>query len=211
MRRRAMLAAPLALVPLAFGGCGLETRPYAERRQWPLLVRRPQELPPRSGGPVLLVRSFAAGPGLEARGLQYVQPDGSIRTEYYEEWSVPPSQAVEEAVRDWLAQSGVFSAVLAPGSRLPADLVLEAELDALWTVPAEHTSRAALGVTLVAEGGAGARLVLQRRVEGEAALAATTPQDAVAAMTAAVAALCGRVEAAVRSRGSGRVAVSGAA
>ena len=146
MRRRALLAAPLALA-----GCGLETRPYAERRQWPLLVHRPQALPPRTGGPVLLVRSFTAGPGMEARGLQSVQPDGSIRTEFYEEWSVPPAQAVEEAVRSWLAQSGLFSAVLAPGSRLAADLVLEGELDALWTVPAENTARAALGLTLVAQ------------------------------------------------------------
>jgi cholesterol transport system auxiliary component len=195
VKRRALLALPLVLA-----GCGLETRPYAERRQWPLLVRRPQEIPPRTGGPLLLVRSFAAGPGLEARGLQYVQPDGSIRTEFYEEWSVPPAQAVEEAVRLWLAQSGVFSAVLAPGSRLPADLVLEGELDVLWTVPAEHAARAALGVTLVAEGGAVPRLVLQRRVEAEAALAGATPQDAVMAMTAAVEGLCGRIEQAIRDR-----------
>ena len=190
-----MLAAPLALA-----GCGLETRPYAERRQWPLLVRRPQALPPRSGGKVLLVRSFAAGPGMDLRGLQSVQPDGSIRTEFYEEWSVPPSQAVEEAVRGWLADSGLLSAVVAPGSRLAADLVLEGVLDALWTVPAGQVARAALGVTLVAEGGTGPRLVLQRRLDAEAALAGATPQDAVAAMTASVAALCGRVEAAVRDR-----------
>ena len=194
MRRRSMLAALLALA-----GCGLETRPYAERRQWPLLVRRPLALPPRQGGPVLLVRSFVAGPGLEARGLQFAQPDGSIRTEFYEEWSVPPAQVVEEAVRGWLAESGLFSAVLAPGSRLTADLVLEGELDALWALPAQHVARAALGLTLVAESGAGARLLLQRRVDGEAALAGSTPQDAVAAMTAAVATLCERVEAAVRS------------
>ncbi len=193
MRRRALLAAPLALA-----GCGLDTRPYAERRQWPLLVRRPQALPPRRGGPVLLVRSFTAGPGMEARGLQAVQADGSIRTDFYEEWSVPPAQSVEEAVRSWLAQSGLFSAVLAPGSRLAADLVLEGELDALWTVPAENTARAEVGVTLVAQDATATRLVLQRRVEAEAALAGGTPRDAVEAMTAAVGGLCQRIEGAVK-------------
>lgn len=195
MKRRAMLAVPLVLV-----ACGLETRPFAERRQWPLLVRRPASLPPRKGGAVLLVRSFIAGPGLEARGLQSVQPDGSIRTEFYEEWSVPPAQAVEEAVRGWLAACGLFAAVVAPGSRLAAGLVLEAELDALWTVPAGRLARTALGMTLVAEGAASAQLVLQQRVEGEAPLAGATPQDAVGAMTAAVGALCGRVEDAVRTK-----------
>jgi cholesterol transport system auxiliary component len=195
MKRRAMLAAPLALA-----GCGLATRPYAERRQWPLLARRPQRLPPRSDGPVLLVRSFAAGPGMEARGLQSVQPDGSISTAFYEEWSVPPVQAVEEAVRIWLADSGLFSAVLAPGSRLAATLVLEGELEALWTVPATHTARTALGVTLAADDAAGSRLLLQRRLEGEAAVQGNTARDEAEAMTAAVAVLCGQVEAAIRDR-----------
>ncbi len=194
MRRRIVLQAPLALA-----GCALETRPYAERRQWPLLVRRPQALPARSGGPVLLVRSFSAGPGMEARGLQAVQPDGSIRTEFYEEWSVPPAQAVEETVRGWLADSGLFSAVVAPGSRLLADLVLEGELAALWTVPAEHTARAALGLTVVATDNAGTRLVLQRRVEGEAALAGDTPRDDADAMTAAIRVLCERIERTIRT------------
>jgi len=195
MRRRMALATALVLA-----GCGLDTRPYLERREWPLLVRRPQALPARTGAPVLLVRGFAAGPGMEARGLQSVQPDGSLRTGFYEEWSVPPAQGVEEAVRDWLTACGLFSAVLAPGSRLAADLVLEGELDALWTLPAEHLARAAAGVTLLAQGPAGARLLLQRRVEGEAELSGTAPQDAAGAMTAAVAVLCGRIEEAVRSR-----------
>ncbi len=196
MKRRMALAAALALA-----GCGLDTRPYVERRDWPLRVRRPQALPPRPGGPVLLVRAFAAGPGMEERGLQSVQPDGSIRTEFYEQWSVLPAQAVEEAVRGWLADSGLFSAVLAPGSRLSADLVLEGELDALWTVPGEHRARAVVGVTLVTQGNAGTRLVLQRRVVGEAALAGADPKDAAGAMTAAVGDLCGRIEVAVRNRG----------
>jgi ABC-type uncharacterized transport system auxiliary subunit len=185
---------------LALAGCGLDTRPYVERRDWPLLARRPQALPPRPGGPVLLVRGFAAGPGMEARGLQSVQPDGSIRTEFYEQWSVLPAQAVEEAVRGWLADAGLFSAVLAPGSRLTADLVLEGELDALWTVPAEHLARATAGVTLVADAVAGTRLLLQQRVVGEAPLAGATPPDAAGAMTAAVSVLCGRIEAAIRTR-----------
>jgi hypothetical protein len=183
---------------LGLAGCGLDTRPHLERRQWPLLARRPETLPPRPGAPVLLVRSFSAGPGMEARGLQSVQPDGSIRTDFYEEWSVPPAQAVEEAVRGWLAASGLFAAVLAPGSRLTPDLVLEGELDVLWTLPADRLARTAAGVTLVAQGAAGTRLVLQRRLEGEAALAGPTPADAAAAMTAAVGVLCERVEAAVR-------------
>jgi cholesterol transport system auxiliary component len=193
MRRRMALTGALAGV-LALTGCALETRPYAERRQWPLLVHRPEALAPKVGGPVLLVRSFVAGPGMEARGLQSLGADGAIRTEYYEEWSVPPAQAVEEAVRRWLADSGLFSAVLVPGSRLNADLVAEGELDVLWTVPAEKLARAAAGLTLVTDRNATSRLVLQRRFTGQAALGGATPSEAAAAMVAAVAALCAEIE-----------------
>ena len=118
-RRRAVLASLLGL-----GGCGLSQRPYLERRQWPLIVRRPAALPARARGRVLLVRSIRAGPGLEARGLQSLQPDGSVKVDFYEEWAVPPAQAIEDDLRQWLAASGLFAAVLAPGSQLPADLVM---------------------------------------------------------------------------------------
>ena len=87
MNRRALL------LPLLLAGCGLSERPYAERRQWPLIAPRPTALPPRPGGKVLEVRGFRAGPGLEARGLQSLDADGSIRTGFYEEWAVPPAQA----------------------------------------------------------------------------------------------------------------------
>ena len=44
----------------------------------------------------------------------------------------PPAQAVEDGLRQWLAATGLFGAVLAPGSRLAADLVLEGDLTAFW-------------------------------------------------------------------------------
>ncbi|CAH2604260.1 ABC_trans_aux domain-containing protein [Rhodovastum atsumiense] len=184
---------------LALAGCGLATRPYAERRQWPLRVRRPQALPPPARGPVLLIRDLAAGPGLEARGLQSIAADGSIRTEFYEEWSVPPAQAVQEAVRAWLAEAGLFQAVILSGSRLGADLVLEGELTALWTLPAQNRAHAALGLTVLRQLPVEAGLLLQTRLEADAPLAAATPQASAQAMEAAVAGLCGQVEAALRT------------
>jgi ABC-type uncharacterized transport system auxiliary subunit len=190
MRRRAVLVAAAAL-----GGCGLSTRPYVERRDWPLLVRRPQALPPRVGAPVLLVRSLRAGPGMEARGLQTLRADGSIKTEFYEEWAVPPAEAVEDALRRWLAESGLFSGVLAPGSRLVADLVLEGELDALWTEPARHDAYAAVGVSVLEQNPAATKVRLQRTVSARTPLAEGGAPQAVAAMRAAVAQMCAEIEA----------------
>lgn len=192
MRRRILLAAPLALA-----GCSLE-RPYAERRQWPLVARRARVERARPGAPVLLVRGLRAGPGLEVRGLQSLQADGSIRTEFYEEWAAPPAQAVEEAVRGWMADSGLFSAVIAPGSRVEPDQVMEGELTGLWTIPATRQAHAAVGVTVLAQRAATTRVVLQRRFVAEAPMAGTSAREAVEAQTAALASVLAQIEAALR-------------
>jgi ABC-type uncharacterized transport system auxiliary subunit len=183
------------LAACGLGACGLSERPYAERREWPLLVRRPQALPPRAGGRVLLVRSLRAGPGMDVRGLQSLLADGSIRTAFYEEWAVPPAQAVEDALRRWLAESGLFAAVLAPGSRLSADLVLEGELDALWTETTRNDAYAAIGVTVLAPEAEGNRVRLQQTVSARAPLAEAGAPGDVAAMRGAVAEVFGRIEA----------------
>jgi len=188
----------IGLVGLAGCTSGLSQRPFAERREWPLVVHRPAVLPALVGGKVLLIRSVRAGPGLEARGLQTVQPDGSIRTDYYEEWAVPPAEAVEDDLRQWLADSGLFAAVVAPGGRVAADLVLEGELDALWFNAATGQVRVAMGIVLVDQSGGAVRVKFQRRFEAGAAPADDAPPAVVAAVLAAVADLCGQIEAALR-------------
>ena len=106
MRRRWVLAGVAALA-----GCSLLPQtPYVQRRDWPLDVRRPVGgAAPGRDGRVLLVRSVRAGPGLEARGLQWLQRDGSVHVDFYEQWAVPPAQAVEDDLRQWLADAGLFA------------------------------------------------------------------------------------------------------
>jgi ABC-type uncharacterized transport system auxiliary subunit len=186
MNRRALLLTGL------LAGCGLSERPYAERREWPLVVARPAALPPRVNGRTLELRTLRAGPGLESRGLQSLDADGAIRTEFYEEWSVPPAQAVEESLRQWLGGSGIFAGVVAPGSRIAADYVLEGDLGALWSEPAAGRADAALGITLIT--GDTPRVLLQRRYAETAVLAGSGPQAATQAMLAALAVVFARVE-----------------
>jgi ABC-type uncharacterized transport system auxiliary subunit len=202
MQRRFLL---LLLGAAGGAGCtsGLSQRPFAERREWPLLVRRPGVLPPRVGGRVLLVRNLRASPGLEARGLQSVQADGSIRTDYYEEWSVPPAEAVEDDLRQWLAESGLFAAVVAPGARVVADVVLEGELNALWYVAGSGAAggqvKAALGVVVLDQTGGAAKVKLQRRFEATAVPTDDTPAAVVAATLVALATMFAQIEAALRA------------
>jgi len=192
MRRRIVLAAPAVLA-----ACGLSERPYVERRDWPLDIANPSPRPSPRRGEVLLVRAIRAGPGLDARGLQSIQPDGSIRTSFYEEWAVPPAEGVEDALRRWLAASGRFAAVTASGSRLSADLVLEGELTALWSEPAEGVARAAIGITVLRERGVNETVRLARAFSATAPLPDKTPQGEVEGMRAALAAVFRQIETAL--------------
>ena len=196
MKRRLLLAAPVILA-----GCGLSERPYTERRQWPLIARRPTSASierARANRPILLVRNLRAGPGLDVRGLQTLQADGSIRTDFYEEWAAPPAQGAEEALRGWLTASGLYSAVIASGSRLEPDQVLEGELTGLWTIPATSQAHCAIGITVVAQHASVTRVLLQNRLAAEAPLAGTSPRESVEAQSTALAAVLAQIEAALR-------------
>ncbi len=191
MKRRLLLAG----LSSALAGCSvLPARPYLEKRQWPLEVRRPSIVPPRPGAKTLLVRTLRAAPGLEQRGLQRVQNDGSIHVDFYEEWSVPPADAVEDALRRWLAASGLFAAVLAPGSRAHADYALEGELQSLLATPAQGSSRAGLGLVLLDLRPSPVKIVLQANESAEAPLAGTDASDLAQSGREAVARLMAAVE-----------------
>ena len=187
-----MLAAFLALT-----GCGLGERPYLERRQWPLIVRRPTTRPPRDRGRVLLIRTFTSGPGLDARGLQSLQPDGSVKVDFYEEWAVPTGQGAEDDLRQWLADSGLFAAVTSPGSRLPADLVLEGDLTAFWADIPALRARAALAVVLIDQRPSPVKVLLQRTFAAEAPLRSRDAPAIAGALRMALADVFQQVEAAL--------------
>jgi len=136
-----------------------------------------------------------AGPGLEARGLQSLQRDGSLHVDFYEQWAVPPAQAVEDDLRQWLADSGLFSAVVAPGSRVNADFVLEGELDVFVADLNTEVGRAALALVLLDQRQGATKVLLQRTETAEAKLTGTEPPAIAEAMKGAIAELLRRAEA----------------
>lgn len=196
------------LLPIALGACTvLPERPYQEVRRFALDLERPERLPPPARGPVLLVRTLRAAPGLDVRGLSIAREDGTVQPEFWSEWAAPPAELVEDALRRWLGASGLFSAVLAPGSRLPATLTLEGELTRLQAEPAAGVARAGLSVLLLDSEGTGGqpRIRGQFLPEGTAPLpgasggrAEVASADAAAGMTAALADAFTRLESELR-------------
>lgn len=183
MHRRLLLIAPL------LAGCSvLPDRPYVETRRFPLEPRRPPGAEGRARR-TLLVRTIRAGAGMETRNLRTIRPDGTESLDFYAEWAAPPADAAEQALRRWLIDARLFSAILAPGSRVTPDYVLEGEITQLAAVQGEGRARAELTLLLVDERN-GSRLVGQMVSSGTAPLAsgtaAPTPDQAAEAMSAAL-------------------------
>ena len=182
MRRRSLLTGAAVLA-----GCSiLPQQSPVQRRDWPLDVARIPALPARRRGKVLLVRGVRAAPGLEGRGLQWLQPDGSVHLDFYEEWAVPPAQAVEDELRQWLADAGLVGAVSAPGSRLNADLVLEGELTAFSADLKAGVARASLALVLLDQRPSPIRVLLQKTESAEVKLPGNDPPAIVEALKAAL-------------------------
>jgi len=188
----------MLLLPL-LGACSvLPDRPYQDNTRYPLAPVRPAggtrpgpRSGPRSGtGQALLLRTLRAAPGLEQRGLRRLRPDATVEVLPYDEWIAPPADLLEAALRDWLVRARLFSAVTTPGSRLTANVVLEAELTRLDSDG--RTARAGLAALLLREGGG--RVVAQRAFEAQAPVSGEGAPAAARAIEAAVARLLGDIE-----------------
>ncbi len=169
MRRRNVV---LGLPALLVGCASALTRPYVARQDWALTVPPPPSGPKRRSGKVLLVRTVEAVPSLQDRGLKTLAPDGLMDTDFYNRWVVPPAEGVGAALRQYLAASGLFQAVLAPGSLANAALTLEAELMQLWVEPAAGRAVAELSIVLLATATASTHVLMQATERGTSPLPA---------------------------------------
>ncbi len=196
MLRRLLLVAPL------MAGCSvLPDRPFVETRRFPLDPRRPPGAPGGQARRTLLVRTIRPGAALETRNLRTIRPDGTESLDFYAEWAAPPADSAEQALRRWLIDARIFAAILAPGSRVTPDYVLEGEITQLAAMQGEGIARAELTMLLVDERN-GSRLVGQMVSSGTAPLpggtAAPTPEQAAEAMRAALGNALGSLEQALR-------------
>jgi cholesterol transport system auxiliary component len=182
MRRRALVALPL------LAGCSIfPDRPNIPVRRFDLAPQRPRSRTAPRGAAVVLLRSVRGVPGLQDLGLRVARPDGSYDIAVYDQWLAPPGELAGAAMRSWLQASGLFAAVVAPGSRADATLAIEAQLTVLEAAPEAEEARAGLAGVLLRESGATSSIVTAFQLRGRAPMArdADAPAQA-AAMEAAL-------------------------
>ncbi len=184
MKRRSIVAAPVMLA-----GCAslLPKQKYIPQVNWPLDPQPPASQPADPAGKVVLLRDLNAGPGMSNQGIQTLQADGSLSISYYNQWAVAPADAAAEVLANWLAASGAFSAVVSPGSRLTANLIVEGEFSELLSDLGAGEAKAVLTLVVIQSVNGNTRPLAQQRIVGTAKLSGSDYPAQVAAQSAALA------------------------
>jgi len=196
MRRRSLLLAAPALA----AGCNPLSQPFPEKAMFVLDVRRPQRLPPNPRGRVLVLRTVTPGPGAEQRGLVTRFQGGQQRVDFWNEFFSPPPSLVQDQLRQWLADSGLFSAVVDQGTRAAPALALEPVLNALFADAAESPAVARVQMQTLTLGldRTPPRVIAQGEHDRRAQIASLTPATIVAGFNVVLAAIFADIEASFR-------------
>ena len=88
----------------------------------------------------LRVREISVAAPFEGRNFVYRNSELNYESDFYHEFLVPPRALLTGQVRQWLAASGLFRAVLGPTSKADSTHHLEGSVGALYADFRNHSS-----------------------------------------------------------------------
>lgn len=197
MKRRAVLAAASLLAACS----NPLSRPYPEKRLYVLTARRNGALPAPPRGRTLVVRTVTAAPGMEGRGLITRRAGNVQESDFWNEFFTAPAAMVQDAMRQWLSESGLFAAVLDQGSQGRADLALESVLVAAYgdgADPAAPAARLHLQTLLLGLDRTPPRIVARGDYDRRVAVASLAPDVVAPGLSQALALVLTDLEADLR-------------
>lgn len=144
------------------------------------------------------VQDPRVSPRCADRGFVYRTRSGGWESDPREQFFVNPEAMVGGALRGRLEASGIFAAVLPPGSQLRGDLLLESALERLeadYAEPAAPVARVTMGFLLAREDAGGLEILHHARYEESEPATRDDPREVVAAWSRALTRLLERFEA----------------
>ena len=164
----------------------------------------PAALTPPPGAPALALAPVRPGPTLDGRRMLYRDASGRLLAFADNRWAAPPDAQLGHWLAVALERAGGVAAVIVPGGRGSADLLLETELVALELESAQEPGTLRIELRLQLLHARDRRVLATARLSESEPLATTGPAQAVAASGRALARLLDAAAAFVRDA-SGRV------
>jgi cholesterol transport system auxiliary component len=112
-------------VAALLSGCG---KTAVNKNQYALAIPKEITKQPKPLNAILEVRTFTINSKFSSRQLVYRVSEFRYVPDYYDEFFVPPAVMITEATRNWLADAGLFTMVLEPGSSMSPSYVLEGNI-----------------------------------------------------------------------------------
>lgn len=192
------------LAVLAVPGCLSLEKGYPERRFYVL------ELPSSAGDRAVAseervrfagtvqVRPFRLDAPHDGEQFVYRQSDGETVADFYHQFFSPPAAMITQATRESLSHSRLFDQVVAPGSRLDSDYVLEGSVLRLhgdFSDSSDPTAVLGLQLMLIERADGDPSVLFTRDYEERISIAVAEPTPLALAWSDAL----GRILAAFRS------------
>ena len=193
--RRNLLVLGVVLVALA-STTGCLRRQYPTKRQYVVNVERSAATRSPGNG-VLQMRPVTAATEYDRKSLVYRTGELTFVDDFYNAFYVTPARMVSSVAHKWLADSGIFAAVVDPGSVAHADYLLELKLTDLYVDRRDekaHVAVAGIEATLLSSGRPGPRAVFEKRYVASEPSSARNGDAYVQAWGAALATVLGELE-----------------
>ncbi len=194
MRRHRLL---IILLVVLTGGCLSPPVKDTDRQYFVLDVARPAEPTHRARGATLEVRPLRVSPAYQGTGFVYRRQQLRYETDYYNEFFTSPDAMISQEVREWLADSGLFSLVLENPSDLQTACLLEGNVTALYgdyTDPGKPRAVLSIRFSVIDDRAPRPKAVLQSEYREQIGLAESSPQALVRAWNQALGLIFGRLE-----------------
>ena len=193
--RRGLFALGIAFVALA-STAGCFRREFPIKRQYVVHVERSD--PARSpGNGVLQMRPVTSATQYDRKSLVYRTGELTFVDDFYNAFYVSPARMISSVAHKWLADSGLFAAVVDSASIAHADYLLELKLTDLYVDRRDekaHSAVAGIEATLLTSARPAPRAVFEKRYVASKPAAARNGDAYVEAWGAALATVLGELE-----------------
>ena len=183
-------------------GGGLFSRQYPERRQFVLEATRLERAAAPAGAPVLAVMRFRTSAVVTGTSFVYRTGPQTYERDFYDVFWTSPEGMLSDAVRRWLAASGLFADVLDASSSAARAYQLDgADSEHHGDYRDAAQPRAALGLrfALLDVRGAEPKIVFHAEYAASPAIADESSEALAAGWNAALREILGKLEADLRA------------
>lgn len=111
---------------------GCLSRPALVKQFFSFSASSGRMAPASTNGPILAIRRLIVSPPFDTQSLVYRDGEFSYEHDPYAEFLASPADTLTETVRDYFRETGLFAAVVEPGSALQPSLLVEITVSRLY-------------------------------------------------------------------------------